>query len=471
MSASANALASLDATAQAELVRKREVSASELVEAAIERIEALNPRLNALTCNLYDQARAKARAHGDGPFAGVPFLIKDLIGVAGVVNTAGCRALADFVGQASPPLVRAWESAGLIPLGLTNTPEFGLIDTTEPVLHGPTRNPWDVSRSPAGSSGGSGAAVASGMVPMAHASDGGGSIRLPASHNGLFGLKPSRSRCLDAGVPPMPFGLPDLGVDHVLTRSVRDSAAMLAVTEDPATALGRVGRVTTSLKRKLRIGLIRPGAGGALAEPAVDEAVLASAKLCETLGHHVEETSWPFDAAQFTDAFIAEWQLVAAGSVAQACAAVGCAADAEHFEPWTLELAGRGAAMSPERLGEVAAVLAGASLALARFFETYDVLLSPVMAHPPKKLGEHATHLPFDELFARVSENVGYTPPFNAAGAPAMSVPLAWTDGGLPVGSQFGAAVGGEGLLLSLAYRLEEARPWAGRWPPVSAAE
>ena len=464
------AYAALDATAQAELVRTGEATASELVEGAIARIEALDPALNALTAKLYDQARARAAGPlPSGPFSGVPFLIKDLISVAGVVNTAGSRALADFVGQASPPLVEAWEAAGLIALGLTNTPEFGLIDTTEPVLHGPTHNPWDVSRSPAGSSGGSGAAVASGMVPMAHASDGGGSIRLPASHNGLFGLKPSRGRSLDAGVPAMPFGLPDLGVEHVLTRSVRDSAAMLAATEDPATPLGRVGKVTEPLRRKLRIGLVRRGAGGGLAEPAVDQAVLASARLCEDLGHHVEEADWPFDAAAFAEAFIAEWQLVAAGSIAQACAAVGCPADREHFEPWTLELAARGAALGPERLAVVAQRLAEGSRALAGFFTTHDVLLSPVMAHPPKTLGAHATHLPFEDLFAKVSENVGYTPPFNAAGAPAMSVPLAWTNEGLPVGSQFGAAVGGEGLLLALAYQLEEAKPWADRWPPVSA--
>jgi amidase len=464
--------AALDATAQAELARTRQASPAELVGAAIGRIEALNPALNAVIGKLYDQARAAAaRPLGDGPFAGVPFLVKDLIPVAGVPNTSGSRALSGYVGQMSPPLVKSWDAAGLIAVGMTNTPEFGLIDTTEPALHGPTHNPWDLSRSPAGSSGGSGAAVAAGMVPMAHASDGGGSIRLPASHNGVFGLKPSRGRCYDSGFPPMPFGLPDLGVEHVLTRSVRDSAAMLAATEDPETPLPRLGQVTEPIRRSLRIGLIRVGGGGALAEPAVDAAVLASARLCESLGHHVEEAAWPFDASGFMEAFIAEWQVVAAGSVAMASAAVSCAVDADHFEPWTLELARRGAALTAERLTEVAAALTRASDALAGFFARYDILLSPVMAHPPKKLGAHATDRPFEELFADVSENVGYTPVFNAAGAPAISVPLAWTESGLPVGSQFGAAVGGEALLLGLAYQLEEAQPWAQRWPSVSVAE
>jgi amidase len=182
----------------------------------------------------------------------------------------------------------------------------------------------------------------------------------------------------------------------------------------------------------------------------------------------VEETTWPFDGAELTEAFISEWQVLAAGAVAQTCAAVGCAADANHFEPWTLELARRGGALGRERLAEVVRILAEAGQALEGFFRTYDVLLSPVLAHPPKKLGEHATDLPFEILYDRVIENVAYTPVFNAAGNPAMSVPLNWSAEGLPIGSQFAAAVGADGLLLSLAYHLEAARPWAGKWPPNS---
>jgi amidase len=467
----ADPFAGLDATAQAELVRSGQASPTELVEAAIARIEALNPALNAVTCKLYDKARAQAaRPLGEGPFAGVPFLIKDLISVAGVPNTAGCRALAGAVGQVSPPFVNAFEAAGLITVGLTNTPEFGLIDSTEPALHGPTHNPWDLSRSPAGSSGGSGAAVAAGLTPMAHASDGGGSIRLPACHNGVFGLKPSRGRSLSTGFPPMPFGLPDIAVDHVLTRSVRDSAAMLSLLEDPWTPLGRVGAVRVPLDRKLRVALVREGTGGSRADPEVDAAILGVASLCESLGHVVDEVAWPFHGQQVMEAFIAEWQILAAGVVAQTCNAVGCAADGEHFELWTLELAARGAALIPDRVAEVARILSEASEAMDAFFERWDVLLSPVMSHPPKKIGEHATHLPYDVLFERVAANAAFTPVFNVCGSPAMSVPLSWTAEGLPVGAQFAGPVGNESRLLGLAYQLEEARPWADRWPPVSAA-
>ena len=460
----------LDATAQAELVRSRQVSPAELVEAAIARIEALNPALNAVTCKLYDRARAQAAGPiGSGPFAGVPFLIKDLIAVAGVPNTNGCRALAGAIGQVSPPFVQAFDTAGLIAVGLTNTPEFGLIDSTEPALHGPTHNPWDLSRSPAGSSGGSGAAVAAGLTPMAHASDGGGSIRLPACHNGVFGLKPSRGRSLDAGFPAMPFGLPDIAVDHVLTRTVRDSAAMLSILEDPATPLGRVGMVRAPIDRKLRVAVVREGTGGSRADPEVDAAILSVAALCESLGHPVEEVAWPFHGQAVMEAFIAEWQLLAAGVVAQTCAAVGCAANSEHFEPWTLELAARGAALSPDRIAEVVRILGEAAYALEAFFGRWDVLLSPVLSHPPKKIGEHATDLPYDILFERVAANAAYTPVFNVSGSPAMSVPLNWTTDGLPVGAQFAAPVGAEARLLGLAYQLEQARPWADRWPPNSA--
>jgi amidase len=461
--------ARLDATAQAELVRSGQASASELVEAAIARIEATNPALNAVTYKCYDQARARAAGPApSGPFGGVPFLIKDLLPVAGAPNTMGCRALAGAVAPESPPYALTLEAAGLITLGRTNTPEFGLIDTTEPALFGPTHNPWDLTRSPAGSSGGAGAAVAAGMTPMAHASDGGGSIRLPACHNGVFGLKPSRGRNRYAGFPPMPFDLPDIGVDHVLTRSVRDSARMLGLTEDPDTPLGRLGFVRDPLSRPLRIGLIREGTNGKLASAEVDAGALSTARLCEDLGHKVEPTDWPFDGAAVIAAFLDEWMVLAAGGVQAACSGAGCAPDLDHFEPWTLELARRGAAQTPERIAAVVALLSEASHALDRLFDTYDVLLSPVLSNPPKPLGEHATDLPFDTLFERVIDNVAYTPVFNVAGTPAMSIPLNWSAGGLPIGSQFAARVGGEATLFGLAYQLEAARPWAGRWAPNS---
>jgi amidase len=266
----------------------------------------------------------------------------------------------------------------------------------------------------------------------------------------------------------MPFGLPDVAVDHVLTRSVRDSARLLSLTEDPDTPLGRLGFVARPLERKLRIALIREGATGALPVPQVDAAVLDAAKLCETLGHTVEPARWPFSGEPVLLAFLDEWMVLAAGAVAQTCNAVGCGADEDHFEAWTLGLARRGAALTPERIAGAVQALDGATRALTAFFETYDVLLSPVMRHPPKLIGEHATDQPFQDLWDKAVDNVAYTPVFNASGMPAMSVPLNWTSTGLPVGSQFATRLGGESLLFALAYQLEAARPWAGKWAPQS---
>jgi amidase len=464
-----DAFAKLDATAQADLVQSGQVSASELVEAAIARIEATNPVLNAVTHKLYDQARGQAADPAlAGAFAGVPFLIKDLLSVAGAPNTFGCRALANFIAPNSSPYAMALEAVGLVTVGRTNTPEFALIDATEPKLFGPTHNPWDLARSPGGSSGGAGAAVAAGMTPMAHASDGGGSIRHPACHNGVFGLKPSRGRNRSDGSQPMQFGLPDIAVNHVLTRSVRDSALMLSLTEDPDTRLGLLGFVRDPVSKPLRIGLVREGLSGNRAATAVDDALLSSVRLCESLGHHVEPTAWPFSGPAAIEAFLDEWMVLAAGAVQATCAWIGCKADTENFESWTLGLAQRGAALPPDRIAGAVAQLAQASRALDVFFETYDVLLSPVARHPPKLLGEHATDLPFDILFERVVDNSDFTPVINAAGTPAMSVPLNWSASGLPIGSHFAARVGAEATLFGLAYQLEAARPWADRWPPQS---
>lgn len=448
-----DAFAKLDATAQADLVRSGQASAGELVEAAIARIKATNPALNAVTHKLYAQARERAAGPTpSGAFAGVPFLIKDLLSVAGAPYTMGCRAFANFIASNSSPYALALEAVGLVTVGRTNTPEFGLIDTTEPRLFGPTHNPWDLVRSPGGSSGGAGAAVAAGMTPMAHASDGGGSIRHPACHNGVFGIKPSRGRNRSDGSPPMPFGLPDIAVNHVLTRSVRDSALMLSLTEDPDTRFGPLGFVRDPVSKPLRIGLVREGMSGNRAATEVDDALLSTAKLCESLGHHAEPTAWPFSGPAAIEAFLDEWTVLAAGGVQATCAWIGCEADTESFEPWTLGLARRGAALSPARIAGAVAQLTQASRALDAFFETYDVLLSPVARHPPKLLGEHATDLPFDILFERVVDNSDFTPVFNAAGTPAMSIPLNCSANGLPVGSQFAARVGAEATLFGLAY-------------------
>jgi len=461
--------ATLDATAQAELVRRRQASPSELVEAAIARIEAMNPAVNAVVTKLYDRARAQAAGPvGDGAFAGVPFLLKDLIAYQGVRNTSGSRALFGATGQRSFPFVERVEQAGLIVLGMTNTPEFGLIDTTEPLLFGPSANPWDLTRSTGGSSGGAAAAVASGMVPFAHASDGGGSIRIPASNCGLFGLKISRGRAVP-GRPPAPAGMPDISVNHCLSRSVRDSARFLSVTEQreggPFTP---VGFVADPGPRGLKIALIREGTNGLKAEPEIDRAVLSTARLCEGLGHRVEPARWPFDGDAFLKAFIDIWAVQAAGAVAAVSRAVGRPPGPNLFEPWTLGLAARGGRLSADQVAAAVEILDRTTRAMEQFFQRYDVVLSPVLRHPAKKLGDHDTGQPFDRLMAKAVDNVAYTPLFNATGQPAMSLPLAWTRGGLPIGIQFGAALGQEARLIGLAYQLEAARPWAGRWAPHS---
>jgi amidase len=466
--------ATLDATAQAELVRRRQASPKDLVEAAIRRIEAMNPLVNAVVTKTYDRARAQAAGPaGDGPmsngpFAGVPFLIKDLISYQGVRNTSGSRALFGAIGQRSFPFIERIEQAGLIVLGLTNTPEFGLIDTTEPLLFGPSANPWNLGRSTGGSSGGSAAAVASGMVPFAHASDGGGSIRIPAANCGLFGLKISRGRAVP-GRPPAPAGMPDISVNHCLSRSVRDSARFLSVTEQrEGGPFAPVGFVADPGAKGLKIALIREGTNGQRAEAEIDQAVLGVARLCEGLGHRVEPARWPFDGDVFMKAFLDLWSSQAAGAVAAVSKAIGQPPGPALFEPWTLGLAAHGAKLSADQLTQAVGVVNRTAEAMERFFGQYDVMLSPVLRHPAKPLGAHDTRQPYDRLMALAIDNVAYTPVFNATGQPAMSLPLAWTRAGLPIGIQFGAGLGQEARLLGLAYQLEAARPWAGRWAPNS---
>ena len=265
----------------------------------------------------------------------------------------------------------------------------------------------------------------------------------------------------------MPFGLPSIAIQHVLTRSVRDSARMLSLSEDPQTPLGRLGFVTAPLDRPLRIALIREGTHGLPPSPDVDTATLSVARLCEALGHSVEPARWPF-GAEMMAAFLDEWCVLAGGAVAAACASTGCKPEPPNFEPWTLSLAARARTLTLGRVMEVVAVLKGASDKLTTFFETYDVLLSPVLRHPPKLIGDHTTDQPMQDLWDKAVDNCAYTPVFNVSGMPAISIPLSWSPGGLPIGSQFAARLGEEGLLLALAYQLEAAQPWADKWAPNS---
>ena len=476
--ASNEELAWLDATAQADLVRRRELRPVELVDAAIDRIERLNPRLNAVVTTIYEQARAAAKGDvPDGPFAGVPFLLKDLVaGCSGVRMTCGSAFASDYVSGHDSELVARYRRAGLIILGKTNVPEFGILPTTEPLLHGPARNPWDLNRTPGGSSGGSAAAVAAGMVPAAHGNDGGGSIRIPASCCGLFGLKPTRGR--------NPLG-PDFGdmgsgliVEHAVTRSVRDSAALLDATSGPDVGdpywappperpfIDEVG----ADPGRLRIGFTSEPARNVKVHPDCVDAVLDAAKLCADLGHDVEEIRCDMHGQQLAHYFAASWSALAAWSIDTMAFATGRTPTPELFEPLTWALAERGRQQSSSDYLVAVMMLQRLSREIARSCRDYDVLLTPSLAQPPLPLGSFAAppDNPWQPLVG-AAEFAPFTILCNITGQPAMSVPLYWNSEGLPIGSQFIGRFGDEATLFRLAAQLEQARPWAGRRPPGSA--
>jgi amidase len=467
-----------DGLGLAALVRAREVTAEEVLEAAILRIEALNPALNAVVTKVYDQARAAAAAHDrNAPLAGVPFLLKDLGGAqAGVPLSAGSRFFAHAATPADAEIVVRHKRAGLMILGRTNTPEFGLSATTEPIAFGPTRNPWDRTRTPGGSSGGSAAAVAARMVPIAHASDGGGSIRIPASCCGLFGLKTTRNR--NSYAPYAGEGLAGCSVEHVVSRSVRDSAAVLDATAGPALGdpyyappparpfLAEVG----ADPGQLRIAVTTAAFNGGPVHPDCIAATRAAAALCEELGHRVEEAAPAFDVAGLDENYNRIFAVNAAANIRLRARALGRELDRSGFEwvTWAMvELASR---ISGPDYVQMLNRLHGISREIAVFFETYDVLLTPTLAEPPVRLG--VLDMMSEDLEAyneRLWRFTPFTYPFNVTGQPAMSVPLAWNEQELPIGVHFVGRYGDEAGLLRLAAQLEQARPWADRRPPEPA--
>ncbi|MEW5913261.1 MAG: amidase [Thermodesulfobacteriota bacterium] len=472
-------LAWLDATALAQLVRRREVTPLELVEAAIARCQALNPRLNAVITPMYEQARAAAQEPlGDGPFAGVPFLLKDLLATyKGVHMSAGCALLKDFVADRDSELVVRQKKAGLIIIGKTNTPEWGLMPTTEPRLWGPTHNPWNLALTPGGSSGGSAAAVAAGIVPMAHGNDGGGSIRIPSSCCGLFGLKPTRARNpLGPGFGDMMSGLV---IEHALTRSVRDSAALLDATSGPDLGdpywappparpfLQEVG----ADPGKLRIAFSTQNLFGFEVHPDCQAAVRDAAALCAELGHAVEEANPRLGQQEYLPLIFG---VIWAGGLA--CTLEGIARlsgqpiKEEQVEPMTWALYQRGQKHSAADYLLAIATAQRVSRQMAAFFTGYDLWLTPTLALPPQPLGWHDP-TPDDPLrgWRRSAQFAPFTAICNLIGHPAMSVPLYWNAAGLPIGSHFVGRFGDEATLFRLAAQLEQARPWAGRRPPLSA--
>ncbi|HET6972281.1 MAG TPA: amidase [Phenylobacterium sp.] len=460
-----------DATETAAMIRAGEMSALEAAKAAIDRCERLQPKLNYLVSSDFDHALDRARAGaGSGPFAGVPFLVKDLEDYRGLPTRQGSRAflgLPPAVGE--PPLVDAFVRSGVNVLGKSATPEAGFLPTTEPLAFGPTRNPWDPARSSGGSSGGAAVAVAAGVVPIAHASDGGGSIRIPASCCGLFGLKPSRGRMIGSRGET---AISNLSVNHVLTRSVRDSAAMFAAIEDsgPDAQHPPVGLVTAPIKKRLRVGLVMDGLAGKPPSAEVRAATEDSAKLLESLGHHIMPVTWP-TGPEFTNDFLLLWASGAAQMAEAIGKAAGRPADTTMLEPFSLGLAEMAARAPKDALPQALERLHASAMAYEPWFVGHqlDIIMSPVVAAPPPPLGFVGPEVPFDALVARLTEYVGYTTYHNVVGAPAMSVPLHWTAAGLPIGTMFAARVGFEALLFQLAYQLEAARPWADRTPPVKA--
>lgn len=472
-------LGQLDATAQAELIRNKEVKPIELVDAAIDRIERVNNTLNAIITPMFDQARATATDKlPDGPFSGVPFLLKDLLAsYAGVRMASGSAFLRDFVPDHDSELVSRYKRAGLVILGKTNTPEYGIMPTTEPAFFGPTRNPWDTTRATGGSSGGSAAAVAAGMVPFAHGNDGGGSIRIPASCCGLFGLKPTRAR--------NPLG-PDFGdmfsglvAEHALTRSVRDSAALLDATSgadigDPYWAppparpfLKEVG----ADPGKLRIAFTTITPGGTPLHPDCVKAVDEAARLCSDLGHIVTEAAPKIDGGTLVPMFMTLWSAGCTWTIDSMALYTKQEVSAEKFEPATWALYQMGRQQSGSSYLLALQWLQRISREVARFMEDFDVWLTPTLGEPPLPLGSF-TATPENPMagMRKAAEFVPFTPICNSTGQPAMSVPLFWNDEGLPIGTHFVGRFGDEATLFRLAGQLETARPWSNRRPPVSAA-
>jgi len=489
---------SYDAVGLAELVRSGKVHQGELVEAAAARIDEVNGAINAVIRPKLHTARSEAESTSpSGPFGGVPILIKDLINEEGQQVSFGSMLMRDYVADTTSVFITRVKEAGFIDMGRTNTPEFGLLPVTEPVLHGPTRNPWDLAYSPGGSSGGAAAAVAAGIVPLAQASDGAGSIRIPASNCGLFGLKPSRGRN-----PSSPAtGSDYLSVELSVSRSVRDSAALLDTVHGAAPGdqywapPSDHPYVTDTIRdpESLQIAYSVYDYRGDRVHPQVEAAILETAQLLESLGHKVTEDALPIDGDALAEAFSLWWAALASlvfkqvldmasakPSVRRMRAVVGDYRTMQAvskmvkketgkpaFEPFTWTLARRAMSQRPADLMAAQTALQDISHTAGAFMEKYDMALTPVLGTPPLKIGALDQTLPYDEFTEIVLKHVAFTPLANFSGLPAMSVPLSWTPQGLPIGSHFLGRFGDESTLIQLAGQLERARPWTDKRPPL----
>jgi amidase len=477
----------MDATAMAELVSSGDASPLELVDAAIERIEAVNDDINAVIHPLFEEARAAAAADvPDGPFKGVPFLLKDLgAAYAGQPLHMGMKLLkeADFRAPVDSYLAVRFRDAGLITIGKTNTPELGVLPTTEPDAYGATRNPWDTSRTPGGSSGGSGAAVASGMVPMAHANDGGGSIRIPASNNGLVGLKPTRQRTSEG--PIIGDVQSGLTAELVVSRSVRDTARIIDavhgyVNGDPYVAPAPLRPYVEELDDEstgLRIGMMTTPLVDTDIDPECVAGAEAAAKLLESIGHVITDDdpaaifAPATGAVDIEDTFMTRWAAGQAATLEQLAPIVGRPITANDVEPLTWALAEVGRERSAGRYLQDIAIHQAMSRMFAGWFDAgHDLLLTPTMGEvaPPLGTFDDSGPDPMDAFHRAVRSGVFTVIP-NMTGQPAISLPLHWTDAGVPVGVQLVAPFGREDLLIRVAAQIERAAPWTDRRAPVYA--
>ncbi|NHC23374.1 amidase [Nocardioides sp. IC4_145] len=468
-------LADLDATGLAAAVAAGEVSAREVAEAAIARLEEGDGRLNVMVSTRYEEALAEVDAGlPDGPLRGVPLLVKDLgTYVAGLPATGGSRLFADAVADRDSEVVTRYRQAGMVVLGTTNTPELGLNASTEPQWGGPTRNPWAPDRSPGGSSGGSAAAVAAGLVPVAHASDGGGSIRIPASACGLLGLKPSRGRVTTA---PSTGSLSNLvSVHHAVTTTVRDSALLLDLTAGPLpgdayvapTPTGSYVEAARTDPGRLRIGMYTVLAGRET-HPECVAATLATARLLEELGHEVVPIEAPYDAAEVAarSGLVMGANLVV--TVQDRLAELGRDLREDDLEPFTRLLHDHYSSLSAADLNRALRYLQEVGWQVGAAFRDHDLLLTPTLAQPAPPLGLLDTTRP-EAIYEHASTYSGFTSVFNVTGMPAVSVPTGTDTTGVPIGVQLAADLGSEGLLLAVAGQLEQARPWSRHAPAPPA--
>lgn len=462
-----DALGDSDAVGLVERLRAREVSPAELVEAAIARAEAVNPQLNGLAFEGFDRARTSARQDGGvGYFAGVPTVVKDNVDVAGMPTMQGTDAWQPHPANADGDFARLYRRAGLIPLGKSQLSEFGFNAAAEHPRLGAVRNPWNIDYTAGASSSGSAAFVAAGVVPIAHANDGGGSIRIPAACNGLVGLKPSRGRLpLDKDFRAMPIRVVYNGV---LTRSVRDTVAFYAEAERISrnTALPAIGDIRQPAARRLKIAVLTESLARDIS-PTMCELTVQTATLLEGLGHHVDYLGKPPVPAHFADDFLLYWGLLAAALVKGGRWKFGPTFDRARLDNLTLGL-NRYASRHAHRIPLATARLAGLRRHTARMFANYDVVLSPTVGHETPRVGHFDPTADYAQIIDRLMDWVAFTPLHNVSGEPAISLPVAQSADGLPVGMMFSAPLGRDGTLLELAYELEAAKPWPRIAGPVA---